>query len=162
MSQLVIIAYPDEHRAAEVLATLCRLQSQDQLELDDAAAVTKDKSGRLALHPQEEVTLHGTRHSHFWHSLNSLLFEPNPDVVAYVDAAGQRFSDVGIDQAYISSLGQQMQLGSSAVLILVRAATIGSVVPAVASFGGDVLRTSLPPEEEARLRAALKSPSDVH
>jgi uncharacterized membrane protein len=161
MSELVIIAYPDENRAAEVVATLRRMQAQDQLELDDAAAVSKDKSGRLLLHPQEEVTLHSTRHGHFWRSLHSLLFEPDSAVDAYVDAAGQRFSDIGIDQAYISSLGQHMQPGSSAALILIRAATISSVLPAVASFGGDVLRTSLPPEQEAQLRAALKSPSDV-
>src|SRR5689334_19425278 len=111
MSELVVIAYPDEHRAAEVLATLGRMRSADLLDLDDAASISKDQTGRLRLQQHEELTAEGVQRGHFWRRLTAVLFEPEPRVVAYADAAGQRFSDIGIDKTYMRRLGEHMQPG---------------------------------------------------
>lgn len=161
MSELVVIAYPDEHRAAEVLATLRRMRSEDQLDLDDAASVTKDQTGRLRLLQQEELTAEGVQRGQFWRRLAAVLFEPEPGVMSYAGAAGQRFGDIGIDETYMKRLGEHMQPGSSAILVLVRDVTVDKVLPAVGAFGGVVLRTTLSPEAEARLRSAVASPSDA-
>lgn len=50
MSTLVVAAYPDEYRAAEVLAELRRLNSTYLIDLEDACYVTKDAHGKLKLH----------------------------------------------------------------------------------------------------------------
>ena len=50
MANLVVIAYDDEFRAAEVLATLRRLQRDYLIDLDDAVYVTKDGEGKIKLH----------------------------------------------------------------------------------------------------------------
>jgi len=42
MAYLVAIVYPDEYRAAEVMATLKRLQSEYLLDLEDACRVTSN------------------------------------------------------------------------------------------------------------------------
>ena len=50
MANLVAIVYPDQHRAAEVMATLRRLQSEYLIDLEDACVVVKDEAGKIKLH----------------------------------------------------------------------------------------------------------------
>ena len=50
MANLVAIVYPDQHRAAEVRATLERLQHEYLIDLEDACVVVKDEAGKIKLH----------------------------------------------------------------------------------------------------------------
>ena len=59
MSTLIVIAYPEEHRAAEVLATLKQLRSEDLIDLDDAFYVTKDQKGDIKVHHAVHLTRKG-------------------------------------------------------------------------------------------------------
>src|SRR5262252_3193019 len=59
MANLIAIIYPDEFRAAEVLATLRRLQGTFQINLADACCVTRDKEGKVELHQTFNVTTAG-------------------------------------------------------------------------------------------------------
>jgi hypothetical protein len=56
MSTLIVIAYPEEHRAVEVLTTLKQLRSEDLIDLDDAFYVTKDKEGDTKVHHSVHLT----------------------------------------------------------------------------------------------------------
>jgi uncharacterized membrane protein len=66
------------------------------------------------------------------------------------------WSDNGIDDDFIRSLGETLEPGSSALFVLVRRATLDKVLPEVRPFGGKVIRTSLSTEQEAHLRRALE------
>jgi hypothetical protein len=46
MSNLIVVAYPGEYRAAEVLASLRRSSNECLIDLEDACYVIKDASGR--------------------------------------------------------------------------------------------------------------------
>ena len=46
MSELVVIAYPEENRAEQVLTTLHQLQKEYLVDLADACYVTKDQKGK--------------------------------------------------------------------------------------------------------------------
>src|SRR5436189_2745741 len=69
MSTLIVIAYPEEHRAAEVLATLKQLRSENLIDLDDAFYVTKDQEGDVKVHH----AVHLTRKGAGWGTLAGLL-----------------------------------------------------------------------------------------
>jgi hypothetical protein len=45
MSTHIVIAYPEKHRAAKVLATLKQLRSEDLIDLAEAFYVAKDQEG---------------------------------------------------------------------------------------------------------------------
>ena len=47
--------------------------------------------------------------------------------------------------------------GQAALCLMIRKVTADKVIPAMAPFGGTVLRTNLSDEQEARLQAALKA-----
>ena len=63
--------------------------------------------------------------------------------------------DYGINDDFIRSLGEKMKPDSSALFVLVRKAQPEKVLAELSNFKGDVLRTSLSPDQEARLQAAL-------
>lgn len=158
MSDLIVVAYPDEYRAAEVLAIVRRLQSAYLIDLEDAVVVTKDQTGAIKLHQSHDLTAEGAIGGALWGTLIGLLFMlPFVGTVlgAGLGALTGSLSDYGIDDGFAKEVGAQMAPGSSAIFVLERHMTADKVIPALRPFGGTVLRTSLPDEVEARLRAAL-------
>lgn len=158
MSNLVVVAYPDEYRAAEVLATLRRLNSEYLIDLEDAAYVTKDSRGKLKLHQNTSLAGAGAAWGGMWGMLIGLLFfMPFLGLAlgAAFGALGGKLSDYGIDDKFAKQLADTMQPNSSAIFMLVRKATPDKVVPILAQYGGTILQTSLPAETEQKLQEAL-------
>jgi uncharacterized membrane protein len=158
MADLVAIVYPDQHRAAEVMATLRRLQSEYLIDLEDACIVVKDESGKVKLHQAVNLTATGAVSGALWGTVIGLLFF-NPLLGTALGAASGalagRLSDYGIDDDFIKSLAAEMQPSSSGIFMLVRRATIDRVEPELAKFGGRILRTSLSRETETKFQAML-------
>ena len=166
MSDLIVVTYPDVYKAGEVVAVLQRLQRQYLLEMEDAAFVTKEESGKVKLHQTVPLTrlgaMSGAATGTFWGALIGLLFL-NPLLGAVTGMAvggaggaiGGALSDYGISDDFIKSLGHDLQPGTSAVFVLVRKATTDKVIAEVAKYGGHVLQSSLSSEAEAKLQAAL-------
>ena len=157
-SNLVVITYPDEHRAAEVLATLQRMRDQYLLDLEDAVYVTKGMDGKLKLHQTTNLAGGGAAWGGLWGLLIGLLFFVPIAGMAIGVASGAllgNLADYGIDDKFAKQLSATMTPGSSAIFVLVRRSTPDKVVPEIAKFGGTVMRTSLPKETEAKLQEAL-------
>jgi uncharacterized membrane protein len=157
-SNLVVITYPDEHRAAEVIAALNRMSTQYLIDMEDACYVTKGQDGKLKLHQTRSLTGAGAAWGGMWGLLIGLLFFVPIAGLAVGAAAGAfagKLADFGIDENFAKRLTANMPPGSSAVFVLVRKVTPDKVVPELAKFGGTVLQTSLPKETEAKLQQAL-------
>lgn len=158
MSDLVAIAYPDEFRAAEVRATLARLQLEYLIDLEDAVVVTKDSKGAVKLHQAVNMTAAGAMSGGLWGGLIGLLFLmpfAGAALGAGLGALSGKLTDLGIDDNFVKALSENLPPGSSALFVLVKKATPDKVIPEVAKFGGTVLRTSLSSEAEAKLREAF-------
>ena len=170
MSDLIVVTYPDLYKAGEVVAVLQRLQKQYLLEMEDAAFVTKDESGKVKLHQTVQLTqlgaASGAVSGTFWGALIGLLFL-NPLLGAVAGAAvggasgaiSGAVSDYGIPDDFIKSLGNDLKAGTSAAFVLIRKATTDKVLAEVSKYGGHVLRSSLSNEAEAKLQAALTAGS---
>lgn len=159
MAHLVAIVYPDEFRAAEVMAALKRLQSQYLLDLEDACIVTRDKEkGKIKLHQAVNLTAAGAASGAFWGTLIGMLFLMPLAGLAVGAAAGAlsgKLSDYGINDEFMKSLSAKLEPGSSAIFMLVRRATVDKVEPELAKFGGQVLYTNLSNEGEEKLQKLL-------
>ena len=160
MSDLVVVAYPDQHRAAEVLAALRRLQSEYLIELDDAVYVTKDAQSKVKLHQAVNLTATGAVQGGFWGMLIGMLFL-NPLLGAAVGAGAGALagslSDYGVNDNFIKELSSHLQANSSAIFVLVRKVTPDKVIPEISKFGGKVLQTTLSKEADAKLQSALEA-----
>lgn len=158
MSHLVAIVYPDPLRAAEVRATLARLQNAQLLELEDSCVVTRDDKGVVKLHQAVPLTATGAVSGAFWGSLIGMLFLSPLTGLAMGAAAGAMtgsIADYGISDSFMRDLAKEMPDRSSAIFMLVRRATVDKVAPEIAQFGGRILHTSVSQAMEDGFRAML-------
>ncbi len=163
MATLVAIAYPNKDQALEVRRVLGRLQKEYLVDLVDAVVVTRDDKGKV--HLDQAVPLAGISavNGALWGMLIGLLFFV-PLLGAAVGAAGGaiagKLSDYGIDDKFMRELGEKIQPNTSALFVLARGGVPERVLPEIGKYGGTVLHTSLPPETEEQLRAALIATPD--
>ena len=73
-----------------------------------------------------------------------------------IGALPGKLSDFGINDDFIKSLATRpSKPGTSAMFVLLRKVTLEKVLPEVAKLHGTVLKTSLTPQQDEQLRAAL-------
>lgn len=161
MSDLIVVAFDDETTAFDLRAELAKLQTEYLLEMEDIVVVTRNDEGKVRLHQALDLTLAGAASGSFWGLLVGLLFL-NPLLGAAAGAGAGALagalSDTGINDAFIKDVGEKLTPGTSAVFLLVRKMTGDKVLARLAAFAGKghVLQTSLPTDQEDRLRAALE------
>lgn len=158
MSTLVVVEYPDEFRAAEVLASLRRLNRDYLIDLEDACYVTKDARGKIKLHQNTTLAGAGAAWGGMWGMLIGLLFFMpflGLAIGAGMGALVGKFSDYGIDDKFAWQVAHDLQPNTSAIFMLVRKSTPDKVVPELAKYGGKILQTSLSKETEEKLQAAM-------
>ena len=161
MSTLIAITYDDEQSGKQAFNGLDSLQKEQVLKLEDAAFVVKDQKGKVKVTQTLEKRYTGTvtTWGFFWGFLIGLIFG-GPLFWGLFTALLSRIfgkrTDLGIDNKFIKDVGDSLEIGSSAVFMLVIEATQDKVVPEMAKFGGHVYQTSLSNEDEEKLRQALE------
>ena len=70
-------------------------------------------------------------------------------------AASSKLVDYGIAESFMKEIGEKVQPGTSALFMLFRKATWEQSLERLAQYGGTVMHSSLSPEAEAELQAAL-------
>ena len=158
MSSLVVLAFPDEHGAQNVLAVVNDLQKQRLITIDDAATVVRGRHGKPKVQQATSLVGEGAWGGAFWGMLFGLLFfVPFLGLAlgAVTGALLGKFRDVGIDDRFIRDVQAKVQPGQSALFLLVREVTLDRVLAALQPYHPEVLQTSLSAEQEARLREAL-------
>lgn len=167
MSDLIIVAFPDEATAFAAGKALVGLQKQHLVEMEDVVVVTRDETGRVHLNQSINLTTGGAIGGGLWGTLIGLLFL-NPVVGAAVGAgAGAlagKFSDIGIDDGFLRDIGKSLDKGGAAVGMLVRKITTDKVLEQLEPFRekGRVIHTSLSHEAEAKLKAFLEKIPPMH
>lgn len=159
MSNLVVIAFDNEHTAFEMRAELAKMQKEYLIKMDDVVVVTKNDKGKPKLHQAVNLTAAGAVGGSFWGMLIGMIFL-NPLLGAAVGAgAGAlsgKLSDIGIDDNFMKELGESLKPGSSALFVLVRKATPEKVLEGLKQFNGKVIKTSLAKDDEDELRKVLE------
>lgn len=170
MSELVAVAFDNTEEADRALTKLGELEKEYLVDLADAVVVIRGQNNKIRL--KQSVNLVGAGAASgvlwggLWGMLVGLLFL-NPlagfVVGGVAGAAGGALSgslaDYGIDDKFIKSVAESLKPNSSALFVLVRKAQPEKVLAEVEKFKGHVLRTSLSPEQEAKLAKALSSPA---
>ncbi|MFT2210678.1 DUF1269 domain-containing protein [Rhizobium giardinii] len=166
MSDLIVIGFDNMEEADKVLLKLNTLKKEYLIDLEDAVVVVRDETGKV--HLKQSVNLatigatSGLLSGSLWGGLVGLLFL-NPlagfaiggAIGAGTGALSGSLADYGIDDDFIKSLSETIPNNSSALFVLVRKVQPEKVLAEFSGLRGKVLKTSLAPEQEARLQAAL-------
>lgn len=166
MPELVVVGFDTPNEADRALMELARLQREYLVDLEDAVVAIRSPEGKLQLKQSVDLVgvgaASGSLHGALWGSLVGLLFL-NPLLgmaagAAFGAGAGAlsgSLADYGINDDFIRQVGETIQPGSSALFVLVRKAQPEKVLAEMSGFRGRVIRSSLSPEQEARLQGAL-------
>jgi uncharacterized membrane protein len=168
MAELVAVAFENREDADRALTELRRLQKEYLIDLEDAVVAVRDEKGEVQL--KQSVNLVGMSAASgglwgaLWGSLVGLLFL-NPlmgfalgtMVGAGSGALAGKLADYGINDDFIRMLARTLEPNHSALFVLIRKVQPEKVLNELSRFRGKVLRSSLSPEQEARLQAVLSS-----
>jgi uncharacterized membrane protein len=164
MSDLIVIAMESPSKAYELRARLAELQKTYLISMEDIVVVTREEDGKVKLHQATNLTAAGAVGGSFWGMLIGMLFL-NPLLGLAVGAGAGALSgyltDIGIDDKFMKSLGEELRPGGAAIFVLVRKATGDKVIDGLRDFAGTgkILQTSLTKDSEEGLRALFeKSP----
>jgi len=153
MSVLVVVTYPDEHRAAEVLASLRRLQGAGgpgvEPALEDAAVVSRDLEAHITLHQHHDLSGAGGPRRALWESLAALLVlapPAAPEGQGASESAAATLKELhalGVPEAFAVRVCARLRPASSAIYLAVSDAALPAQLELLRAFGGDVLRSPL-------------------
>lgn len=166
MSELVVIGFDTPHEADRVLTEMARLRKEYLIDLEDAVVAIRDPDGNVRI--KQSINLVGIGAAQgglsgaLWGSLVGLLFL-NPLIGFAVGGAigagsgalSGSMVDYGIDDNLIKQIGQTLQPDTSALFLLIRKVQPEKVLSELSGFKGRVIRSSLSPEQESKLQAAL-------
>ena len=154
MSNLVVVAFDEPHKAEEVRLKLQKLQSEYLLDLADAVVAIKDETAKVKLHHADNLTAAEPVFRGFCGSLASLILAN-----AAAGAVSGALADVGINDQFMKELATTLIPNSSALFVLTRSPTPNKdrLLEELKGLGGKILMTSLSHEDAARLQAALSA-----
>jgi uncharacterized membrane protein len=159
--RLVVIGFNDESLAFGLRDVLCELEEESVIEVGDAVVVTRNANGKVRLHQSIPLISGRAALGAFGGLLmGMLLLNPLFGVVAgaAAGAAAGALGDVGIDDAFMKSLGETLIPGSSALFVIVRNTKPEQLLERLQPFAGrcKVLQSTMSPENETILRNLLE------
>ncbi|MGX7679057.1 DUF1269 domain-containing protein [Jatrophihabitans sp. DSM 45814] len=159
MSALTVWKFETADGAEKALATLEELQKQQLIQVLDGAIVTwpadKKKPKTQQLH---NTTGAGALGGGFWGLLFGLIFFV--PLIGLAIGAGMgalmgSMANVGIDEAFIDGVRNQITPGTSALFLMSQGAVEDKVRGAFQGTHPELIQTNLSDEQDAKLRAAF-------
>ena len=179
MAELIVVGFKkDMYRASDVLNTLQDMHENWVVDLNDAVAVYRDDNGKLRVDQSYQMT---TGEGAAWGGLfggmiGAMLAAPftggasaaaalaagSLSGVALGATAGALDAeswkeDFGISDDFVQRVGTMVQPGDSAIFALLRSLDPDLVAAQFKGYGGTILRTTLSPEQRAKVEETLHS-----
>jgi uncharacterized membrane protein len=158
MSNIVVITFDNPEEAGKVREAIRRQQRQGTISLDDSAVVVRDQEGKV--HVKNELD-RGVKIGALGGGLIGLLlgglFFPFAGLlVGVLGGMGVgALTDLGIQKSFVKDVQEALQLGTSALFLVVREANPNAAVAALRPYKGTIYHTSLDSEDEETLRRVL-------
>lgn len=159
--EVMVIAFPGEQRAAEVLQALRQLDHEHLVDLKKSAILVRDKHGKLDVHESHDFTTkQGVLGGALAGGLVGLLRGSAVEDAVLGAGAGllaSKVLDLGFNDAWLREIGETLTPGSSAIVASVRFEHVDEAMRTLGQFhGGRILRQTLPPDVAQKLAAAVQ------
>jgi uncharacterized membrane protein len=158
VSQLIALGFQSETDADAFMTQVVGLEKAQLLGLGDMVKVVRKDDGKMKIKQSENLTGVGALSGAFWGMLIGFIFL-NPflgmAVGAAAGAVAGHFTDVGIDDDFIKSVGETIKPGQAGVFLLIQQETPDKVEDAMKEWQGKgvtVLKTNLSADAEAKLK----------
>jgi uncharacterized membrane protein len=157
MAELVVIGYPAESEAEEVMGVLRSLERDRVIVAAGSAVVVRTQDGDLHVATPTHATGVGAPSGGLWGMLIGRLFFMPPGGSTTSDPEPPLFNQMtglGIDDEFKANVTSLLTPGRAAVVMLFEKQSPARTIDALAPYGGTVLKTSLSREADLHLRDA--------
>lgn len=161
VDHIIGMSFDRTTRAEEVLLALVHLQQAGEFAMSDAVVVWKDDDGKVRIRQTVDPTpgrsaLTGS----IWGMLVGVLFAPPVFLAAAAAGAGggalmAKLVDLGLDDTWVKQVGQWLDPGTSALLLLVTDQVRPTVLAELGRYEGEVLYCTFPDAVRVELERAL-------
>jgi uncharacterized membrane protein len=158
MSQLLVITFGARETAGQAAERLKGVQAAHQLDINDMAVVEKDDDGKVHVHHGvDTTTAGGAAIGGVLGIMLGLVFFPIAGLAIGAVAGGLigRSLHHNVDKGLVKDVTDDLTPSTSALFVLLsgnEAAVVGALEP----YKGKVYQTTLDPEQEAQIEAALE------
>ncbi len=164
MGQLLVITFGARETAGQAAERLKGLSKAHAANIEDMAVVEKDADGKIHVHHGvDSTTASGAIIGGALGLLIGLVFFPIGGLAIGAAAGGfiGRAFHHNVDKRLVKDVTEDLSENTSALFVLGSAASPSAVVGALEPFHGKVYQTTLDPETEAQIQAALdREPKD--
>ena len=158
MGMLFAITYPDSNQAEQAMESVDWSHFDHLIRIRAACWISK-KNGELSVHPWgHPVAGKATAAGALGLLVGGLFGLPVIGVAAgtWIGAHKAKQHEVSIDDGFLTSIGDQLGSGGSAIVVLFEeGADTARAAASLARYGGTVHSTDLPPDVLARFQARL-------
>lgn len=163
-SELMVVAFEGQTRAAEVLQTLERIHHARVIDLHAAAVITRDASGKTVIHETNDFTAEqGLVGGALVGGLLGLIkggLLGGALLGAGVGYLASKALDLGFSDQFLQEIADSLTPNSSAIVAAVEFEKVDAAMQALDPFHGKILRQTLPPEQAQKLASALEAASN--
>jgi uncharacterized membrane protein len=159
MSNLVVLTFDDTHQAGEAFEALKKLQSGGNLNIDDAAVIVKQESGKVEIkNTLDKGVKRGAVGGGLLGLLLASVFFPLAGLAlgAFGGALIGKAMDMGVDKKFVKDVTETLKPGSSALFVIGSSDHQAAVAAALRPFQGTIYQTTLSTEAVEVLQDALK------
>ena len=159
MATLSAFKFSTPDGAERMEQILLGLQQQQLITVQDAAVVTWPQGTKKPKTKQlHDMAGAGALQGAFWGMLFGLIFFVpffGLAIGAAMGALGGHFADYGIDDNFIKQTREKVTEGTSALFLLTSGGVVDKLLDALKGEKFEVISTSLPKEQEDKLREAF-------
>ena len=153
-SDLIIITFLQEDEAFRALQALEIMRGRQLFGLDNAALVTRDKTGRAAVHQRWDLPAYPRgRRGHLPVIFADTVFGPTHE------EGVQRLADAGLDEIFLKEVTAALEPEGSALLIYIPSESVADtrrLLDALALFDAKLYHTSMPAAVENAILAQIE------
>lgn len=159
-SELLAIVFPGETRAREVLDAVGRLHQAGAVDLHNAAIITRDAAGQIAIHETNDFTpREGAVGGAVLGGVIGLLRGKLLGDTLLGAGAGYLASkvlDLGFSDAFLKDIAATLNPNTSALVLAIEFERLDEALRVLDPYHGKIIRQSLPPEQAQKLAAAME------
>jgi uncharacterized membrane protein len=157
--RLVAFAFDDPYKADEARAALNRMAGEGLLEIDETALIVKNADGKVRLSQDVNIVDQDKKVGHVAGLIAAAVTGTMPFILAGT-VAGKligKLSDHGITNRFLDGLKQEVQPGTSALVLYGRSQPERrqQVIERLAVFRPKILESDVPPELEKAFDDAI-------
>lgn len=161
MSHLVIIVYPDQYRAAEIIATVQRMRHRETPHSVDSLAITHDMQGNVHSNRSPGSATGDASASDLTAAVAAPIIRSLTRHATKKDhTEGMAFLHaLGLSDWFRQQLHVEFTAGKSAIVHLTRDPDTDDTLMEICKFSGIVLQTALAADAERQLRRSISAQS---